>query len=303
MVYDLIILGAGPAGLCAAVYSLRYNIKTLVIGKEQGTIAEAEKVENYMGFPSISGFGLAQKFTEHAETLGAEINREEIKEIKKDGKKFLVKTNKNEYKSKSIIYALGGIKRKLNLPEEKELKGRGISYCATCDAAFFKNKKVIVAGGGNAAIASALHLSKFADEVYIVYRRDKMRAFPFFIKKAKSDPKIKVIYNSVISKINGDKRVESVVLKNTKDGKEEEIEIDGVFVEFGYEPNSDLAEGIGVEITKEGRIKVNEDMSTNVDGFFAAGDVTTGSNKFNQLVTAAAEGAISSRSAYNFVSR
>ena len=303
MVYDLIILGAGPAGLCAAVYSLRYNIKTLVIGKEQGTIAEAEKVENYMGFPSISGFDLAQKFTEHTETLGAEINREEIKEIKKDGEKFLVKTNKNEYKSKSIIYALGGIKRKLNLPEEKELKGRGISYCATCDAAFFKNKKVIVAGGGNAAIASALHLSKFADEVYIVYRRDKMRAFPFFIKKAKSDPKIKVIYNSVISKINGDKRVESVVLKNTKDGKEEEMEIDGVFVEFGYESNSDLAEGIGVEITKEGRIKVNEDMSTNVDGFFAAGDVTTGSNKFNQLVTAAAEGAISSRSAYNFVSR
>ena len=303
MVYDLIILGSGPAGLSGAVYSLRYNMNLLVIGMEMGTIVDAEKVDNYMGFPSISGVELAKKFTEHAEKLGAVIIREEIENIKKDGDIYTVKTNKNKYESKSIIYALGGIKRKLKLESEKKFMGKGISYCATCDAAFFKDKKVAVAGGGNASVASALHLSKFASEVYIIYRREKLRAFPFFIKKAEDDPKINIIYNSNIVELKGENKLESIVIENSKDGKRTEMKMDGVFVEFGYEPNSDIAEKIGVEITEEGRIKVNEDMSTNIKGFFAAGDVTTGSNRFNQLVTAAAEGAIASSSAYKFIIR
>ncbi|MCD6398451.1 MAG: FAD-dependent oxidoreductase [Candidatus Aenigmarchaeota archaeon] len=300
MVYDLIILGSGPAGLSAAVYSLRYNMKLLVIGMEMGTIVDAEKVDNYMGFSSISGVELAKKFTEHAEKLGAVIIREEIENIKKDGDIYTVKTNKNKYESKSIIYALGGIKRKLKLESEKKFMGKGISYCATCDAAFFKDKKVAVAGGGNASVASALHLSKFASGVYIIYRREKLRAFPFFIKKAEDDPKINIIYNSNIVELKGENKLESIVIENSKDGKRTEMKMDGVFVEFGYEPNSDIAEKIGVEITDDGRIKVNEDMSTNIKGFFAAGDVTTGSNRFNQLVTAAAEGAIASSSAYKY---
>jgi len=303
MVYDLIILGSGPAGLSGAVYSLRYNMNLLVIGMEMGTIVDAEKVDNYMGFSSISGVELAKKFTEHAEKLGAVIIREEIENIKKDGDIYTVKTNKNKYESKSIIYALGGIKRKLKLESEKKFMGKGISYCATCDAAFFKDKKVAVAGGGNASVASALHLSKFASEVYIIYRREKLRAFPFFIKKAEDDPKINIIYNSNIVELKGENKLESIVIENSKDGKRTEMKMDGVFVEFGYEPNSDIAEKIGVEITEEGRIKVNEDMSTNIKGFFAAGDVTTGSNRFNQLVTAAAEGAIASSSAYKFIIR
>lgn len=303
MVYDLIILGSGIGGLCAAIYSVRYNMDLLVIGRDFGTISNADEVDNYMGFPSISGPELAKKFTEHAEKLGAKIIREEIEDVRKEGKIFVVKTNSKEYKSKTIIYALGGMKRRIGLPEEKRFVGRGVSYCATCDAAFFKGKTVAVTGGGNSAATSALYLSKFASQVYIVYRRDKLRAFPFFVKKVEDDPKIKIIYNSNIVKINGKEKVESAVLKNTKTGEEREIKLDGIFVEFGYEPNSEIAEKLGVEISDDSRIKVKEDMSTNVKGFFAAGDVTTGSNRMNQLITAAAEGAIAAESAYKFLNK
>lgn len=302
MVYDLLILGAGPAGLCAAVYALRYELDLIIIGKDMGKIADAEKVENYMGFPSISGQEIAQKFTDHAKKLGGEIIREEIKKIEKRDDVFVVKAGKKEYKSKSLIYALGGEKRKLDVPQEKKFRGKGISYCATCDGAFYKDMKVAVAGGANSAVASALHLSKIARKVYIVYRRDELRAFPHFVDKVKEKENIEVIYKTNIVEVKGEDVVKGVVLENVETKERKELKVDGVFVEFGYEPNYEIAEDLGVEISREGRVKIKEDGSTNIKGFFAAGDITTGSNKFNQLVAAAAEGAIAARSVHKFIS-
>jgi len=299
--YDLIILGAGPAGLSAAVYSSRYNMNFLVIGKDMGIIPEADKVDNYIGFPSISGIELANKFTEHVEKFGTKIIRETVKDLEKKDDFFVVKTEKNTYQAKTIIYALGGHKRRLGLPEEDKFAGKGISYCATCDAAFFKEKIVIVTGGSNSAVSSALYLSEFTNKVYIVYRRDKLRAFPALVKRVEENPKIELILNSNVVQIKGKNKVEAVILENSKTGEKKELAVDGIFVEFGYEPNSYLAEKIGVNIDETGRIVVKEDMSTNVKGFFAAGDVTTGSNRFNQIVTAAAEGAIAASSVYKFL--
>ncbi|MCD6368120.1 MAG: FAD-dependent oxidoreductase [Candidatus Aenigmarchaeota archaeon] len=300
-IYDLIIVGSGPAGLSASIYSSRYKINFIVIGKDMGVIADAVEVDNYMGFPAISGLELAKKFTDHAEKLGVKIVREEVKSIKKDGEIFVVDTYNNSYKTKTIIYALGGQKRKLGLSEEEKFVGKGISYCAVCDAAFYKDKVVMVAGGGNSAVSSATYLSRLAKKVYVVHRRDKFRAFPHLVKKMTERGNVEIIFDSVIVGVRGKEKVESVIVENVKTKDRKELSVDGIFVEFGYDPNSYLAEDIGVELTEEGRIKVNEDMSTNVRGFFAAGDVTNGSNQLNQLITAASEGAIAASSVYKFL--
>lgn len=298
-IYDTIILGAGPAGLSAAVYASRYDLKLLVIARDMGPISEADIVDNYLGFSSINGLELSQRFERHAKDLGIKVLREEVLKITKK-ENFIVKTNNNEYEARSIIYALGSKKRKLGLVEENRFVGRGVSYCTTCDAAFFKDKVVAVAGGSNSAAASALLLSQIASKVYIIYRRDKLRAFPHLMDEI-NNSKITIIFNTLIKKIQGENKVESVVVENVKTGDKKEIKLDGIFVEFGYNPNIELVKDLGVEISKKGEIKVNEDMSTNIKGFFAAGDVTTGSNNFQQAITAAAEGAIAAQSVYNFL--
>jgi len=301
--YDVIILGSGPAGLSAAVYSRRYEMKTLVIGKGYGRISEAHEVENYLGFKNISGLELSKKFTEHAKSLGAEIVREEILKVEKNGKGFVVTTENGKYESKTVIYALGGGRRKLGVPNEEKFKGRGISYCATCDAAFFKDKVVAVTGGSDSAAMAALLLSKIAKKVYIIYRRGKLRAFPSLIKKIEEKENIETIFNTIIKEVEGDSSVEKIIIENRETGEIKEIKVNGVFVEYGYEPNSYLAEELGVKLSEKGRIVVDENMRTNVEGFFAAGDVTTGSGRFDQVITAAAEGAIAARSAHDYITR
>lgn len=302
MVYDVIVLGTGPAGLSAAVYCKRYDLNLIVIGKEAGAISEADEVDNYLGFVHISGMEMINKFVEHAEELGVEIHREEIIKIVKQGDNFIVDTDHGSYESRSLIYALGGTKRKLGLPEEKNFVGRGVSYCATCDGAFFRNKTAAVTGGSDSAAMAALLLSRFAKQVFIVYRRNKLRAFPVLVKKIENTENIKTIFNSVINEIKGKKLVEKIIIENTKTGEKSELELNGIFVEFGHVPNSDFAKNVGVETVENGRIKVKEDMSTNVRGFFAAGDVTTGGNDFDQAVTAAAEGSVAAASVYKLIS-
>lgn len=298
MVYDVIVLGAGPAGLSAAVYCRRYELSVLVLGSGPGLMSEAPEVCNYLGFANISGAEMDRKFREHAEGLGAEIKNEEVKALKKE-KWFVVETNGGTYESKALIYALGGEKRKLGIPEEKKFLGRGVSYCFTCDAPFFRNKTVAITGGSNSAAMGALLLSKFAKKVYIIYRRDRLRAFPAFVKKINETGNIETIFNSTIKEIKGEKLVTGLVMEG-KEGRKD-LELDGIFVEYGCVPNSGLAKNLGAETDENGSIRTGEDMSTKVKGLFAAGDVTTGSNGFMQVATASAEGAIAAASVYKFI--
>ncbi|MEM5835292.1 MAG: FAD-dependent oxidoreductase [Candidatus Aenigmatarchaeota archaeon] len=301
--YDLLILGAGVAGLSAGIYAARYKLKTLIIGKDMGMAAEAPEIENYPGIYGVSGAQLVKKFTEHAMKMGAEIIYDEIENIEKLENGFKVKTSTNEFFGKAIIYALGGMKRKLGLENENKFVGKGISYCATCDSRFFKDKVVAVLGGANSAATTSLLLSKYAKKVYLIHRRESLRADPVLVAKLNEANNIEIIFNHVVKELKGDKKLEAVVLENVNTGEKKELKLDGIFVEFGYVPNSFLAEKIGVEICEDGRIKVNEDMSTNIEGFFAAGDITSGSNRLDQIITAAAEGAIAANSAYKYLSR
>jgi len=294
MIYDTLILGGGPAGYTAAIYASRYNLKCLVIAKEPGGVMnEAYKVENYPGFASIVGIDLMDKIKKHVEYLGVKVNEEEIIEVKKTKESFKVKTNKNYYESKTIIISLGAEHRKLNVPGEKELEKRGISYCYTCDGAFYKNKKVIVVGGGDAASQAVLLLASFNNEVTMLYR-SVLRAEPAYQEQFKKLKNVKLVKGE-INKINGKTKVESIVLK---DGKK--INVDGVFVEIGSEPNLSLFKDLKLEL-ENGYIKVNRYMETNVEGIFSAGDITN--IVFRQAVTAAGDGSIAAWSVYKYLKK
>ncbi len=302
-IYDLIILGSGPAGLSAGIYAVRYGLNVLIIGKDMGMIGETNEVENYLGIYPVKGLELSSKFTNHAKSLGAEIVYEEVEGLNKNRQLFIVKTSSSLYGARALVYAMGGKKRKLGLKEEGRFKGRGVSYCAVCDAAFYKNKTVAVVGGANSSVGAALLLSKFATKVYLIYRRDKLRAIPSLIERLNEMSNVEVIYNTIVKGINGNEFVESIQVEDIKNKKLSEIKTNGIFIEIGYTPNSKLAESVNVSLSDDNRIIVNEDMSTNVPGFFAAGDVTNGSNRFDQIITAAAEGAIAANSAYKFLGR
>lgn len=292
--YDVVILGGGAAGFSAAIYAIRYNLKVLVVRKDMGVIADTAEVANYLGVYPVSGFELVQKFESHAKALGVEIKDSFVEGIAKVSGGFSVKTSNGVFEAKSVIYALGGNKRKMGLPEEKDYVGKGVSYCATCDGAFFKNKIVIVTGGANSAVEAAIHMANIAKKVIVVYRRDALRAQPVLVDELKKFKNVDYLFNSSIEKIEGATKVEKVVI-NGKD-----VLCDGVFVEYGYEPNSHFAETLGVELDEHHRIKVKSDMSTNIAGFFGAGDVTNGSNMFDQIIIAASEGAIAGDSVFRF---
>ena len=295
---DLIIIGAGPAGLAASIYASRYKISHLVVGKEPGGQAvEAHKVENWPGTLSISGFDLGRKMREHAEKLGAEIFMDSVSGIKKIGDVFEITTHTNQYQAKNIILASGMEYRKLQIPGEAEFKGKGVSYCPTCDAAFFKDKIVAVVGGANSAASAALLLSEHASRVYLVYRGEKLKVDPAYQEKISKNEKIEVIYSTNIREIKGEKSVEKIILDN-KYNENDELEVQGVFIEIGSEPGVELAKQVGVNVDEQGFIIVNPDQSTNVLGIWAAGDATNGSNKLRQIVTAAAEGAVAAGSVY-----
>lgn len=294
--YDVIIIGTGPAGLSAAVYSARYNLKTLVFGEVIGGLAsEAYEIFNFISYEKIKGIELSMKMKKHVESLGVEIKNEKIIELSKKDKGFLVKSQDNDYFAKKVILAMGSEKNRLEVKNENNFLGRGLSYCATCDAALFKNKIVGVVGGGDAALTSALLLSKFAEKVYIFYRRDRFfRAKPPWVEAVKKNEKIKSIFNVNVTELIGNEALEAVKLDNN-----EEIKLDGLFIEIGSTPNIELCEQLGVNLEK-GYIKVDKKQRTNVEGVFAAGDITN--NYLKQIITAAAEGAIASTSAYEELS-
>lgn len=300
--YDLIIVGAGPAGLAASIYASRYKLNHIVIGKEiGGLVNEAHEIGNYPGFPSISGTELMQKFVDHARSLGAEIVSDEVVHIHRLDDRFEVETRSgNKYEAKTLIIATGLERRKLNIPGEKEFVGRGVSYCAACDAFFFKDKAVCVIGGSDSAAMAALALAQFAKKVYIIYRRSELRCEPVWKERIEKNEKIEVIYNTNVVEIIGKDRVEGVRLNNPYQGSEI-LNVDGVFIEIGFTPGTSLVSEIGVDINENGYIKIEQNCSTNVPGVFAAGDITSGSAGLRQIVTAVAEGAISAYSAFRYL--
>ena len=288
--YDLIIIGTGPAGLTAAIYAARYRLNVLVIGKLFGGImSEAYKICNYPSYENISGFELAKKMLEQVRKLKVEIKQEEVFDIKKG---FEITTNKNKYSAKKIILAMGSERKNLQLENEKKFMGKGISYCATCDANFYKDKIVGIVGGSDAALSSALLLAKMAKKVYIIYRKEKFyKAQPVWTEEVEKNKKITPIFNSTITKLIGEERLQKIEINSKK-----KLDVDGIFVEIGSVPNIELAEKLKVKINSENYIVVDKKQRTSVAGVFAAGDITD--NPLKQIVTACGEGAIAADSAY-----
>jgi len=294
--YDVVIVGSGPAGLTAALYAARYNMKVLVIGKVPGgTIGEASKVCNFPTYETATGMELVKKMIDQIKNMDVEIKMEEVLNIDKKAKEFLVVTNKAKYSAKKIILATGTQRRKLNLPNEDKLIGYGVSYCATCDARLYKDKTVAVVGGSDAALTAALLLSEFAKKVLIVYRKDKFfRGEQAWISEIKKKKNILPIFNSRVVKLLGEKKLTGVELN---DGKK--LELDGLFVEIGSVPLDELAKGLKLKFQGV-FISVDKKQKTNIDGVYAAGDITN--NPLKQMVTACAEGAIAANSVFREIS-
>lgn len=300
-IYDLIIIGAGPAGLSASLYASRYKLDHLIFGTAPGgQVSEIYKLENYPGFISISGTEFIGKLVEQVENLGMKLTQESISSIKKEEDVFVAEATGKIYKSHALILAMGAEYRKINIPGEKELTGRGVSYCATCDAMFFRNKTVSVIGGANSAAVTALELADHAQKVYVIFRKDKMTAEPYWIEKIEANPKIEQVPGTNILEIKGENKVEKIILDKAYQDKTF-IQTDGVFVEIGSDPGVKMAENMGVALDEQKYIIVGPNMSTNIPKVFAAGDITTSSNKFRQVLTACAEGAIAAEGVYKML--
>lgn len=300
-IYDVIIAGAGPAGMTAAVYTSRGNLSTLMIerGVPGGQMANTEDVENYPGYESILGPDLSTKMFDHAKKFGAEYAYGDIKEII-DGKEYkTVVTGSKEFKGRAIIVATGAKYKKLGVPGESALGGRGVSYCAVCDGAFFRGKELVVVGGGDSAVEEAVYLTRFATKVTIVHRRDELRAQKILQDRAFANEKVDFIWNSVVTSINEDNRkVGSVTIKNVLDGTEQEFKTDGVFIYIGMEPLNDAIKNLGI-INGEGYVETNDKMETRVPGIFAAGDIRE--KTLRQIVTATGDGSIAAQSAQHYI--
>ncbi len=278
-----------------------------------GTIILAHKVENFPGFTSVSGLELAQKMGKQAKALGAEIITDEVKKIEKIEKGFKVSTQPGtilrlaksgkEYESKALIVATGTERRKLDIPGEEKYLGKGVSYCTTCDLAFFRDKTVALIGGSTAAVSGAVHAANFAKKVYIIYRRDKLRAEPIWMEKALVNSKIEVVYKTNITEILGDDAKVTGVKLDKPYQNSSKLDLDGVFIEIGGVPVSNLFKTLGVKIDKNGYVDVDKWMKTNVEGLFAAGDFTDESEVLKQAITACAQGAVAAFSAFKYLQR
>ena len=289
-IFDVIILGGGGAGLTAGLYTSRANLSTLLLEKLMpgGQIASTALVENYPGFPDgILGPEIAQRMEAQASRYGTRVEYEEVRSVSKKDGFFQIGTSEKQYKAKGIILALGAEYRALGLENEKEFTGKGVSYCATCDGAFFKGKEVVVVGGGDSALQEGLFLTRFATQVTIVHRRDKLRASPILQERAKKDPKVRFICDTVAEKIEGKIKLEGVVLKNLKTQAVTPFKTDGLFIFIGHEPNSAVVKGV-VAMDEKGYVITDENYQTSVPGIFAAGEVRKGAVK--QLVSACGEG-------------
>lgn len=299
--YDIIIIGGGPAGLNAALYAGRGGMKTLLIEKlfSGGQAATTYEVDNYIGFPEpISGPELVNNMEAHAKRFGVEIVNETVDSLSLDGTVKRVVCPKNTYESKTIILAMGANPRTLGLEREDALRGSGVSYCATCDGAFFRNKPVAVVGGGNTAAEDALFLSRFCPKIYLIHRRDQLRADKILADKIFADEKIQPIWDSVPVSINGEDAVESVSVKHVKTGEITELEVRALFVAVGTVANNEIVKGL-VPLDGSGYIPTDDNMATSIDGVFAAGDIRQKS--LRQIITAAADGAVAANSAINYI--
>ncbi len=299
--YDLIIIGAGPAGLTACLYAGRARLKTLALEKmvAGGRILLTETIENFPGFPEgISTQELIQRMQEQVKSLDIEIKLEEVLEL--DCQSKSVKTNEKTYQAKSIIIATGALPRKLGVPGEDGLTGRGVSYCATCDGPLFKDKNVVVIGGGNAVAEEALYLSRFAKTVSIVHRRNDLRASAILQEELKKNKKINFILSNVVTEIMGSAKVESLKIKDVNTSQEQIINCDGVFIYIGYDPDTGLVKN-KLKLDGAGFIITDEAMATSQDGIFACGDCRKKS--LYQVITACGDGAIAAESAYKFISK
>lgn len=301
-VYNVVIIGGGPAGLTAGLYCARSRLNTLLIekGVVGGQITNAERVENYPGFPKgISGIELGQLIHEQAASYGLETLLAEVTKAVPSQRHNLVSTSEGDFVAESIIVASGSQFRKLDVPGEDKFVGKGVSYCATCDGPLFKGKTVAVIGGGDAAIAEALYLSKFASSVKVIHRRSQLRASKIFQEKAMVEPKIEFIWDTVVTQVKGDGVIKQLMLKSTKNAKILTLELAGVFVAIGSEPNSTQWRGL-LPLDEGGYIITNELMETKIPGIFAAGDVRR--NSARQAITAAGDGATAAISAERFLS-
>ncbi|MFX1443792.1 MAG: NAD(P)/FAD-dependent oxidoreductase [Promethearchaeota archaeon] len=294
-IYDIIVLGGGPTAIGCAIYAARFAMDVLIIGKTfGGLIATTHIVENYPGITSVSGLGFTEMFREHMQSLNISYISDEINSIEKQNDHFILHSFFQKFKAYSICIATGSVRRKLGIPGEEEFAGKGVSYCATCDGPFFKDKVVCVIGGSDSAAKEALFLAQNAKKVYIIYRGEEIRAEPINKKRVYKNEKIEIIYKTNVAEIKGDNSVKSVIFDNGK-----EFKVDGVFIEIGSIPNSDLAKRIGVNTNEKGEIIINRKSETNIPGIFAAGDVADA--PFKQAITGVAEGVIAAYSAFDYL--
>ncbi len=296
MEYDIIIVGAGPAGLSAGIYASRLGKKTLILEKLNpgGQITLSSEIENYPGICKIkSGLEFMACWSEQAKKFGCEIKSEEAKKLKMENGKWKIKTYKNEYETKAVIVATGSTPKKAGFEGEIEYTGKGVSYCAVCDGFFYRGKNVAVIGGGDTALEEALYLSKIANKVYLIHRRDKFRAAPFTQQKVLNATNIEIIYNETVKKVFGNQFVEGIILSSGK-----EIKVDGIFVFVGMKVNNELIKDL-VELNEWGEIKVNLNMQTSLKGLYTAGDIRE--NSIKQVVAAAGDGAVAAINACKWV--
>lgn len=299
--HDLIIIGSGPAGLAAAIYAQRAKLDTIVIEESfvsGGQVVTTYEVDNYPGLPGISGMDLGSTLREHAEKMGAVFVRDKVLELVTEGEEKAVKGKKDTYYAKTVILATGAKHRMLEVPGEKELSGMGVSYCATCDGAFFRGKKVAVVGGGDVAVEDAIFLARACEKVYLIHRRDELRAAGVLQERLMELENVEILWDTVVDEIQGENKVESVLLTQKKTGEKKELAVDGVFIAVGITPNSELVKG-KLDLDEQGYIAAGEDGKTSEEGIYAAGDVRT--KQLRQILTAASDGANCVTSVQNYL--
>ncbi len=299
--YDVIIIGGGPAGLTAGIYASRARLRSLLLerGIFGGQIANTEHVENFPGFPDgVSGFELGQLMYQQAEKHGIQIVLAEVTGIEVADRDKVVKTTEGDFAAPAVIIAGGAERNKLGVPGEEQLLGKGVSYCATCDGAFFREQVVAVVGGGDSAIEEALQLTRFASKVYVIHRRDQLRASKLHQERAFSNPKIEFVWDSVVEEVVGPDKVQGLVVRNVKTGEVTNLDVTGVFIYVGLHPETDYLKGV-LPLDEEGRIPTNQRMETEIPGVFAAGDIR--GNSPRQAITAAGEGATAAIAAEKFL--